>query len=353
MTLRHLFAHPWLLVGLLALLALSVQGLWARWRRRRALARMGDRVTIEGQLIRGRWSRWLRGTLLSLGLLGLAVGLAGPRWGRDWEQALAPGRDLIVVLDASRSMLAEQPSRLERAQRALLDLAQTLRRRGGHRVALVGFAGQARLLCPLTHDYDHFTELIEGFDGEVLRAELGPGAESLSGTRIGAGLLTALEARDPRYPEYTDILLLSDGDDPARDGEWRLAVERAREAKVPVHVVGIGVAERGQRIPTQEGWAVYEGQEVRTRLQVEPLEEISTRTHGRLELAGTRAVPLGALYQDIIRDRSERETRDDALPVYRLRYLWFLLPAFALICLGLALPDRWRGPRKKSGPRSP
>jgi Ca-activated chloride channel family protein len=352
--LRHLFAHPWLLLALAALPALTALGLWARWRRGRALQALGDRITVEGQLAVGRWGRRLRGLFASLGLLGLGVGLAGPQWGQDWQQALAPGRDLIVVLDVSRSMQAEQPSRLQRAREGLRDLAYTLHHRGGHRVALVVFAGKARLLCPLTHDYDHFAELIEGLDGEVLGSELAPEAGGASGTRIGAGLAEALAARDPNAAEETDVLLLSDGDDPARDGEWRSAAELLRAEGLPVTVVAIGDAEESHRVPLRDGWLVHDGREVRSRLREEPLAEIAEKTRGRLELSGTRALPLGDLYLDLIAGRSQREDPGDALPAYHPRQQWFLLPAFGLLCLGLALPDRpgrsvadlWRGARR-------
>ena len=86
-----------------------------------------------------------------------------------------------LIFDCSRSMLAESPSRLERARAALLDLAEAVQRRGGHRVALVEFAGRARLACPLTHDYDHFRDTVRAIDPMAFDPELGPGPEEKSG----------------------------------------------------------------------------------------------------------------------------------------------------------------------------
>src|SRR5438093_641389 len=148
--LQHTFAHP-VLIGLLVLLpVLGALGVWSRRERRRALARLGNVVTLETLLAARRRLRWLRGMCLLLGLASLVLGAAGPQWGRDWEQSAAPGRDLVVVLDCSRSMFAEAPSRLERARAMLLDLGRAVEKRGGHRLALVLFAGRARLACPLT-----------------------------------------------------------------------------------------------------------------------------------------------------------------------------------------------------------
>src|SRR5207248_5851262 len=136
--------------------------------------------------------RFWRGLCLTLGLLAIVLGTAGPQWGRDWDQSAAPGRDLVVVLDCSRSMWAETPSRLERAKTALLDLCNEMKKHGGHRVALVVFAGSARLACPLTHDYDHFRESVEAVDTDAPDPEIAPGPGAQSGTRIGAALHKAL-----------------------------------------------------------------------------------------------------------------------------------------------------------------
>src|SRR5262249_58131955 len=132
------------------------------------------------------------------------------------------GRDLVVVLDLSRSMLARDvlPSRLERAGQALDDLSRAVERRGGHRLALVVFAARARIACPLTHDYDHFRQALAEQDAANPHPDIRPAGDDVqSGTRIGAALRLAVEAHDPHYRDHgtQDILLLSDGDDPAHD----------------------------------------------------------------------------------------------------------------------------------------
>src|SRR4051794_8811315 len=139
---RHAFAHPLLLWSLVLLPGLGLLALRGWRRRRQVLTLLGDVRSLGEVRAGGRGARLLRGSCLALGLACLALGAAGPQWGRDWGEAAAPGRDLVVVLDCSRSMLAEAPSRLERARAALLDLNQALRRRGGHRLGLVLFAGR-------------------------------------------------------------------------------------------------------------------------------------------------------------------------------------------------------------------
>jgi Ca-activated chloride channel family protein len=338
--LRQLFAHPWLLWSLAALPVLAVLALWNRRRRRRALARFGNGALLP--TVRRRF-RLTQGLCLVLGLALLGTAAAGPRWGQDRTEA-APGRDLVVVLDRSNSMRAETPSRLTRAHRALRDLAAAVQRRGGHRLGLVVFAGQAVVVCPLTPDYDHFRDALAEVEAGLYDAELAPGSNDLSGTRIGKGLKTAVaehEAADAAYfrtrGEHLhgaqDILLLSDGDDPARDQEWGQGADAAREHRIPVYVVGLGEPERLSTVR-------HNGQEYVTRLEEEPLQEIARRTHGRYFPAYTRALPLGGLYLEAIAHQPVREAEDDTLSVYQPRYRWLLLPAFVLLAAVTVLPDR-------------
>src|SRR5262249_12692324 len=194
--------------------------------------------------------RTLRGLCWSTATLALILAVAGPRWGTDTSQQATSGRDLVVVLDLSRSMLAEQPSREERGRRVLLELADSLQRRGGHRIALVVFAARAKLVCPLTHDYDHFREAVRRQDASNLPPELRPTSnDDPSGTRIGAGLRAALGAHDPQAEGFQDILLVSDGDDPAGDEEWAEGAAQAKAAGVAVYCVGVGDPAKPSPIP--------------------------------------------------------------------------------------------------------
>ena len=108
-----------------------------------------------------------------------------------------------------------------------------------------------------------------------------------AGTRIGAGLTLAIESQEGRS-RARDIILLSDGDDPARDGEWRASVQRARSEGIAVHCVALGDSSEGHRIPAGSAWLTYEGKEVRTRREDAPLREIARVTGGELILAGTQ-----------------------------------------------------------------
>ena len=352
--LRHWFAQPSAL-GLLALLpALGLLLLWDRWRKRRAFVRLGNPAALQALVDAPQGRQWWRGLLLALGLLCLVLGTAGPQWGRDYTQSAAPGRDLVVVLDCSRSMFAETPSRLERAKTALLDLCQTLQKRGGGRVALVVFAGRARLACPLTHDYDHFRDAVEAVETDAVDPDLEPGANGVSGTRIGAGLHEALLAHDlrPEFRGAQDILLLSDGDDPAHDGEWREGAAEVRARGVPVCTVGLGDPDPNAASVIRVGGEALkdQGKEVRSHLEEAPLREIAEMTHGAYIPAHTRTLPLGQVYLDATAGQALRQADDDRLPVYQQHYTGFLAAAFVLLALAAVIGGRRRRSASVSAP---
>lgn len=339
--LRPWFAHPWALWLLLLLPVLGLLGLWSRRRRQRDLARFGNLVLLQSLLPPNNRRPGLRAFLRATGLLLLIVGIAGPRWGRDPNRPAALGRDLVCVLDVSRSMLAQDvlPSRQERAKQAFADLSYTLQQRGGHRLALVAFAGRAKIVCPLTHDYDHFREALDKLDAATPPPELRPaGPDAPSGTRMGEGLRAAIEAHDPRFRGFQDILIISDGDDPARDDEWQSGVEAVLAAGIPVHTVGVGDPDRDSVIPVKSNEVLRHQKEVvLTRLHEAPLEQIARRTHGTYTPARTQALPLGELFRDRLERRGLRDADEDALPVYQQRYAWFLGPALLLLAAEMLL----------------
>jgi Ca-activated chloride channel family protein len=343
-------AHPEALWLLALLPALGLLGLWSWRRQRRALALLGGGLALHRLTSAQRGPRLLSRACLGLGLLALVAGVAGPQWERQ-DVETARGRDLVVVLDLSRSMLAEQPSRQERALKALRDLADAVQRRGGHRLALVAFATHARVVCPLTHDYDHFRNALDRQDAAEPPPDIRPRpGDAASGTRIGEALRLAVSVRDPNFPGGQDILLVSDGDDPAGDGEWAKGAAAAHKARVPVHAVGVGDPERSYPIPVEGSFLRHDGKVVETGLHEQPLEEIARRTGGVYIPAQTRPLPLGRWLREVIEPRkAARPDEEDVLPVYRQQYPWFLGPALALLALPLLFGDGRAPPRKRRG----
>jgi Ca-activated chloride channel family protein len=341
---NHWFAQPDYLSLAFLVPVLSVLSILAARRRRKALLRMGRVPALVAMVDRRRHWQGTRFFCLVMGLSILAVGIAGPQWGREPVAAVARGRDLAVVLDLSRSMLADDvlPSRMAHARQAAVELIANLQQRGGHRIALVAFAGRARIICPLTHDYDHFREKLEELDAENLLPELRAGPESASGTRIGAALALAVEAHDASFlgKQVQDIILLSDGDDPARDNEYFIGIQAAQTAGIPVHTIGIGNPDEARPIILGREVLKHRGETVKTRLEEAPLREIAEQTKGTYIAARTGPVPLVELFRGKIEPGLKREAVDEAPPTYIQRYEWFFAAALLLFILEMTLGPR-------------
>jgi Ca-activated chloride channel family protein len=333
------FAHPAFLWTLLALPVCWVLVLFAYIRRRQLTARLASALLLrKSVLVQPRWRR-LKTMCVLTGLMLVGIAAAGPQWGLDPSAQQRKGRDVIIVIDLSRSMSAEQPSRRERAVRALRDLADSFQEHGGNRVAVVAFASQAQLLFPLTQDYDHLRHVLTQIDNDDiggLHAE-----KPVSGTRIGAALKLAVDSIDPSRANRPIIVLLSDGHDPADDKEWQLGVQAASAKKIRIHTVGIGDPDADATIPAGAEPLLYDGKPVLTRLYETPLKEIASGTDGVYLPAHTKRLPLGAFVQHLLdADELREETpTDEALPVYQLRYAWFLFPAVLLFMLAMLVNE--------------
>jgi Ca-activated chloride channel family protein len=342
------FARPEAVWLLLLLPAVGLLNVWARRRSRLAAGMVGRTATVAGHRTpaRVRW-RWL-GFAYPLAWVLLVLGLAGPRWGRSDESGVAVGRDIVVVIDLSRSMRADDvnappggwtkadpadryaPKRWLAAREAALDLLAGIAARGGHRVGLVVFAAHPKVVCPLTSDYDHVRTAIEEIDGDHPPIECRPGpAETISGTRIGAALTDAVALQDKRFPGFQDLFLLSDGDDPGedRDVEWRRGTAKAREAGIPVYTVGIGNPDVGTPLALGE-------ELVSTKLEEDVLTRIANETRGEYIPVRTNTAHLGDFFRARLEPLPSREVSDDSLPLPRERYPWFLAPALGLLLLG-------------------
>jgi Ca-activated chloride channel family protein len=340
------FARPELLWLLVVLPVLGLLDRYAAYRRRRAVGAVGRPAAVAGLQTHPARRRRLLGLAYPLAWTALILGLAGPRWGLSDETGVAVGRDVVVVIDLSRSMLADDtagPARWQTAKAGAFDLLDAVSKRGGHRVGLVVFAARPKLVCPLTTDYRHVRAKVEELDGEYPPPDCRPGPHdplAVSGTRIGAALRAAVEAHDSRYPGRQDIILISDGDDPAEDREWATGADAARRAKIPVHTFGVGDPNRPSTItvrgvlleaPLKEG---QPPSPVQTQLRVDVLREIAADTVGTPVVAGRDVPRVGEFFRTAIEPLPTREVTDDAVPQPKERYGWFLLPAMVLFGVG-------------------
>jgi tetratricopeptide (TPR) repeat protein len=325
------FAYPWML-ALFAPVALAL-GLMAReaFGRDRRRALLGDPRLIA-RLLPTKAARW-PGVAAAIGLALAGFAAAGPSWGPPVAHPIRRDRDVMIVLDVSRSMHAEQPSRLEQAKRALHLLADRWREQGGRRVGMVVAAGKAKLAFPLTSDLDHLRFVLDQIEPDAPPWALAADADdpSSSGTRLGAGIRLAIASLEPSRLAWQDLVLLSDGDDPAGDDEWMQGVKAATEVGVPIHVVALGDSAEGHAIPYKGKLLTWQGEIVRSRRNDAVLGDIARLTGGTLFPGTVAGVPLGRLLEEVWAGRPIPPDAASMATVAPNRAAWFLVPAIALL----------------------
>ena len=273
-----------------------------------------------------------------LGMMGCAafliVALAQPRWGRLAASPLPPGHDVVLMVDVSRSMAAEDavPSRLAVAIEAATSLVDALARKPANRAAVVAFAGRGVLRCPLTENW-----------GAVLDAlhRLRPGAIRPAGTDLGAALDQAIEAVDTdEHAQGRAVVVFSDGEDHA--DRWSARLERLRQQNVVVHAVAIGDPDQGHPVPLEKTAQplLYDGQPVLSRRSDAALEAIARQTGGVIVRLGLASGNLGELYEARIEPAARIRREVSRLADQPERFPLLLFAALLLLVAGCWTPAR-------------
>ncbi len=330
-------------------LLLVAPALWLllRWHERRAAARLADLAGPRAMKLAPGLSprrRALRGGLLAGGALFAAVACLEPVWGAPTAGAEARGVDIVVCLDVSKSMLARDvaPTRLARAKAEIRALAERTR---GDRIGLVVFAGESRLLTPLTRDMRSFAAIAATAEPEsVLRG----------GTDVGGAIDLALAALAGATGDHETILLLTDGEDLGASGA--AAAERCAARGISVHTIGLG-SPLGSKIavPPEEpapgrpkppaGETFLRdraGREIVSALDVAALRSIAETARGTFRDVSASPHPLVSLYEDEILGVARKEIDARSRRERPKRFQWPLAAALALWILALALPERRR-----------
>lgn len=321
--------YLWFLLGVPVLAAAA---LFAGALKRRRLAR-----AVDPHLVPALTETYSPGlarlkNLLLVGALALLlVAAARPKWGARLQLYRGRGIDVVIALDASKSMLAEdvKPNRLARAKTELAALIDGL---GGNNVGIVAFAGEAYVMCPLTTDADAARMFLD-----IINPEMMP----VPGTDFGKAIDKALELLNPREPTHKALVLVTDGEDLGRNTAQ--AVERAAATGLQVFPVAFATTE-GAPIPDYDANGNLQsykkdkdGQVVMSRMDERELVVMAQATGGRFmrvegfsgermlaELSRIRQKDLGGgRYTDFVE-----------------RYQWFLAAALALMLAGLGLSNR-------------
>jgi len=335
------FAQPlYLYLTPIAVGALALLLWWSERRRRGALARLGSPALVSRMMagVNTRGRRWQRILWLVAATL-LMIALARPQWGEQVETVSRQGVQLVVALDISTSMLADdiKPSRLERARLEIADLMQRLE---GDEVALVLFSGASFVQFPLTSDYATARKFLEGAE---------PGVISKPGTNVGDALRTALNAFDAESGSQKVLLLITDGK--AHDADTLRVAQEVADQGVRIYTIGFGSPE-GAPVPQVDAFGRVAGTKldaqglpVISRLDEGTLQEIARiggGVYARAETGGQELVVLtDALAQ------MQRGDVGETTDVRRMeRFQLFLGLALAALLAATLIPDTLAARRK-------
>ncbi len=331
------FANPGWIHLLWVVLAVAGLLVFLEFRGRSVLERFVSRI-MQPRLVR-RTSLLRRLSALALVLLAMIVlvfALMRPQWGMSVQRAVRVDSQIMICLDASKSMLAEDvaPNRLERAKIELDSLLGLMSE--GQQVGLIAFAGKAAVLCPMTTDF--------GFLRLILN-EVEPSSVGLGGTQIGDAIRKAVDGFRESGDINRLILLVTDGED--HDSFPLEAAKAAKEKGVKIVSIGFG-DEAGSKIEVadpQTGARSFvkdrNGQDVISRLDGETLREIALQTDGAYVPAGTGALDLESIYRTYIATLLQGSTDSQTHVVRHEAYQWLVLAALVLWLIGLILATPW------------
>ncbi|HPO93111.1 MAG TPA: VWA domain-containing protein [Phycisphaerales bacterium] len=320
-------------------------GWWAFERSRAGLARFFGGADARSRPWAPHSSRartLFRSVLVAASVACLGVGLARPAYNPKPQPVQRSGRDVVFLVDVSRSMLATdlRPSRLERAKLAVQDALEAAQ---GERVGVVAFAGSAVVKCPLTTDFAFARLAIDN---------LSPESVSRGGTAIGDAIRTAQtllesDSRDATpgvdLSRYRDIVILTDGEDHETN-----PLEAAREAakgNIRIITIGLGSDVAGAPVPAGRSVLQYEGQVVKSRMNSDSLRQIAEATPGgRFFNVGTGSIELDSVYRRLMREAEQRSFESAPAMKYTEAFQAPLLAAFAFLVVEPLLSGR-RSPR--------
>lgn len=277
--------------------------------------------------------RW-KGALVLAAVALLALALARPQFGTRVETLRQQGQDVMVALDVSRSMYAEDvaPNRLERAK---IEIGRIIQRLDGDRIGLVAFAGDAFVQSPLTADYGAAMMFLTAMDPTLM---------STQGTDLARAVVVAVEALEETPPENRIVVIVTDGED--HEGGLAEAIAAAADARVTIHTVGVGSPE-GVPLPDVEGIEASgrfrrddQGNVITTRLNETALQDIALQTDGEYHRIGQGAGGLGRLVERIEGGGREVESRE--VTQFEEQYQVFLGAALLLLIVEVIVPGRRR-----------
>ena len=320
-------AQPlYLLLILLIPLMYIAYWLMRRWRKRR-IARFGDPDLVSSLApLVPRRKGWLKLTLISLALLFFAIGMARPQLGAILKEKQVRGAEIMVVLDVSNSMLAEDysPNRLERAKLAISKLVDELQ---GDRIGLIIFAGESFVQLPVTSDY---------VSAKIFLSSITTESVPVQGTAMGEAIRTAIKSFTSESENSRAIILITDGEN--HEDDPVAAARDAVDMGARVFCIGVGSPE-GKPIPVDgELLKDKDGNIVVTRLDEATLKEVASAGKGLYVRAGNTEFGLNPVI-DEIRSLEEKDFQSVVFEEYDEQYMYFFAIALIFMLIEFMISD--------------
>ncbi|MBP5680631.1 MAG: VWA domain-containing protein [Bacteroidales bacterium] len=326
------FANPnvlWLLV-VVVLLILLYQ--WRRYQSKKSLSRFGE-VNMLRPLMDGvsKQKPRMKFVLQMVALVCLIVAGARPQFGSKLQNVKKEGIEVMVCLDISNSMLAEDiaPNRLEKSKRML---SRMLDQMENDQVGLVVFAGDAVVQLPITNDYVSAKMFLESISPENI---------SVQGTAIGAAINLAVRSFTPREESSKAIILITDAENHEDDASGAAAA--AYEKGIPTHVIGVG-STQGTVIPDGSGRRNSPrkdntGNPITTRLDETIARQVAEAGHGIYAHADNSNSAITSVVESLNKMQTT-ELESHVYAEYDDQFFWFVLLAFFCLLIDIILVDR-------------
>ncbi|MFH1941951.1 MAG: VWA domain-containing protein [bacterium] len=337
------FAYEQFLYLLILIPLLVLFFVWAFRQKRKAMALFGNALLMQklSQSVSRKRQVW-KVILLVMAFIFLVLSFSRPQLGTKLRTVQREGQDIMIALDVSLSMMAEdiKPNRLEKAKHEIGSLIDKLE---GDRIGLIAFAGKAFIQCPLTLDYGAARMFLN-----VMEPDLIP----VPGTAVGEAIQKAVSSFVEKERKHKVLILITDGEDHV--GKPVETAQAASKEGVVIYCVGIGssqgvpiplIDERGNRVGFKKD---RDGEVVMTKLDELTLEKIALETGGKYYRASPGEVELDKIYEDIGK-MEKKALASQQFAQFEDRFQALVGLALFLLVLEVALPERRRVKKEWKG----
>lgn len=322
----HIAQADWLLLLLIVPLLFVFYGIYLR-RRRRNIARFGDEQMVQQLMPKVSTAKgWLKVSLLAAAWFFFVIGLCRPQLGARVKEHETNGVEVMIALDVSNSMLAEDysPNRLERSKLAISRLVDKLQ---GDRIGLIVFAGQAFTQLPITADYVSAKIFLNSINTESV---------PIQGTALADAITSAARSFSSQSDRSRAIVVITDGED--HEGDVLEAAKDVAQAGIRIYTIGVG-SPQGKPIPMNgELMKDSNGEIVVSRLDEDILQQIASVSDGKYVRAGASEFGLNPVIDDI-RQIDKQRFNSVVFEDFNEQYMYFFAIALFFLLLEFAVPQ--------------